>query len=68
MKVVRKSIISGITRTRDLDVTEEQMKSWMNGELAQNAFRNLSPSDREFIMTGITDDEWEETLGDDSES
>jgi hypothetical protein len=58
MLVTRKSIASGKTRTRDLPITELQMFKFNSGELAQDAFPNLSDSDREFIMTGVTDDEW----------
>ena len=28
----------------------------------QNIFPHLTPGQREFIMTGITDDEWDETF------
>lgn len=58
MEVTRKSMMSGITRTRDLPITEAQLEAWKNGALVQNAFPNLSPSDREFLMTGTTDEEW----------
>lgn len=61
MLITRTSIFSNITRTRDLPVTEEQMKKFLNKEdLVQNIFPHLSPSDREFIMTGITSEEWDE--------
>ena len=43
----------------DLDITEEQIQKWQQGELIQNAFPNLSASEREFIKTGITDEEWD---------
>jgi len=59
MKIQRTSLLSGITRTLDLDVTIEQIDAWHNGAVAQEAFPNLSPADREFIMTGITASEWE---------
>lgn len=58
MKITRTSMYSGITRTRDLDVTIEQIDAWHNGALIQNVFPDLSDSDREFIITGITADEW----------
>lgn len=58
MKVTRKSLISGVERTREIDVTDEQLRRWQAGEVAQNAMPHLSDSDREFVMTGITDDEW----------
>ncbi len=60
MNITRKSQISGITRTLDLPVTEEQLANYHAGELLQNAFPNLSPADREFIKSGITDEEWQE--------
>lgn len=66
MTITRKSMISGITRSLDLAVTEEQLQSYLNGELLQNAFPNLSASDREFIKSGITDEEWKALFGDDT--
>jgi hypothetical protein len=65
MLIKRKSILTGEERTRDLPITLEQLCNWENGTVAQQAFPNLSPSDREFIMTGIADDEWETLKGED---
>ena len=59
MKITRTSMATGITRTRDLPATPEQMADWENGALIQDAMPNLSAGDREFVMTGITDDEWD---------
>lgn len=58
MKITKVSTLSGLTHTRDLNVTEEQIKRWENGELAQRAFPDLSPDDREFLITGSTPEEW----------
>jgi hypothetical protein len=33
---------------------------WMNGEMIQVAFPFLMAGEREFLMTGITPDEWDE--------
>lgn len=60
MIIERKSVISGIVRQRDLDVTPEQLARWKGGELIQNVMPHLSVSDREFIVTGTTDEEWEQ--------
>lgn len=62
MKITRTSMISGIERTKDIPVTYEQLIRWKEGELIQDVMSNISPSDREFIMSGITDDEWDELL------
>lgn len=59
MKITRKSPFSGKTNTMDIPVTQEQLDAWNNGALIQNAMPNISPDHREFIMTGITPEEWE---------
>jgi len=58
MKITRKSILSGVESTLDLDVTNEQLETHRNGAFAQDVFPHLSRSDREFIISGITPDEW----------
>lgn len=63
MLITRKSILSGVERTRDLPVSKGQYEAYMEGMLVQNAFPQLSADDREFIISGITAEEWNETLG-----
>lgn len=65
MKVTRTSSFSGITRTLDLDVTPEGMDEFESGSgrHVQDIFPFLSADDREFLMTGITAEEWEKTFG-----
>ena len=60
MELTRTSILTGITRTRDLPVTKEQMYEWSHGICIQDAMRNLTPGQREWIKTGISENEWEE--------
>ena len=59
MKITRTSPFTGKVNTMDIAVTEDQLARWEGGELIQRAMPNLSPSEREFIMTGITNDEWD---------
>lgn len=59
MKIKRTSQVTGITRTRDIDVTKEQLVRWEAGALIQDVMGHLSAADRKFIITGITDDEWQ---------
>jgi len=49
----------------ELNITEKQLKDWKAGVLAQEAFSNLSDNEREFIMTGITPEEWDNVFGGD---
>lgn len=58
MQVVRTSLISGITRSLEIPCTEKQMADYQNGALIQVAFHNLTADEREYILTGITKDEW----------
>lgn len=51
--------MSGITRTLDLPITQDQLDAWQRGTLLQYAFPNLSADEREFIKTGITAEEWD---------
>ncbi len=58
MKITRSSTYSGTVRTLDLDVTEEEIKAWQHGTLIQEAMPRLSDFEREFVQTGITEEEW----------
>ena len=64
MLITRQSLISGNTNTMSLPVTEEQYNAWEQGTLVQDAMPHLSPDEREFIMTGITPEEWADNFGD----
>ena len=59
MQIIRTSPFSGNTNVMEIDVTQEQLSSWESGVLIQNAMPNLSADEREFIMTGITPEEWD---------
>lgn len=63
MKITRTSQFTGITRTLDIGVTQEQIDKWNAGTLIQDAMPNLSAGEREFIKTGVTDEEWDELFG-----
>jgi hypothetical protein len=64
MTITRKSPLTGITRTKEIDVTIEQILAWEEGELIQNAMPHLSADDREFIMTGIDGKEFDSIFSD----
>jgi len=67
MEITRKSLLSGITRTRELPITAEQWARFEAGDHIQKALAHLSESDREFILTGSTDEEWDDEFGEDDE-
>ena len=63
MLIKRKSLATGIVRELDLPITREQLENYYNGMLVQHAFPNLSDDQREFIVSGITKEEWEQIFG-----
>ena len=67
MKIERKSQITGITHEREIPCTPEQLAQFRAGALAQVAFHGLSAEDREFLMTGITPEEWKEFVASDED-
>lgn len=54
----RPSNLTGRISTRFLNITWAQWDAFIAGEFVQNAFPHLTPEDREFILTGITEQEW----------
>ena len=64
MKVQRKSSISGKINEMEIPVTEEQLKNYYDsGRNIQDCFPWLDDDEREFIMTGITPEEWKAIFG-----
>lgn len=59
MLIIRTSPFSGKTNSMEIEVTQEQLSSWENGTLIQDAMPHLTPDEREFIKTGITREEWD---------
>jgi len=58
MRVTRKSMLSGNSTTRDILCTQLQMDNFLKGMHVQTAFPQLSADEREFILSGITPEEW----------
>jgi len=44
------------------------MQNYKSGSLIQDAFDFLNPDQREFLMTGMTPEEWEEMFGEETGS
>jgi len=63
MKITRTSPLTGEIATKDINVTPSQISAWEGGELAQSAFPNADSDEREFIMTGSTDYDWNSLFG-----
>ena len=64
LQIIRKSPRTGHLNAMDLDITLEQMEQYEAGKgYIQDIFCNLSASQREFIKTGYTEEDWKEIFG-----
>ena len=66
---VRKSPFSGKVNERFIMARPEDVATFqgVNRPTIQKCFPYMSAEDREFVMTGITPEEWEETFGGEEE-
>lgn len=62
-QVTRISPYDNQTNRIVLPINEEQYTKWCNGMLIQNAFPHLTVEEREFILTGLVDEQFEKFLG-----
>lgn len=58
MLIKMKSLLSGVEHSREINATQDQIDRWKAGALIQDAMPDLSKEDREFLITGITPEEW----------
>lgn len=65
MWIRNKSVISGIERTKNIPVNPDDYHAWKNGAGSiQDLMPYLNDNDREFILSGITPEEWDEVFSD----
>lgn len=68
MKITRYSLLSGKLHSMEIDVTNEQIRNYLDGMLIQRAMPNISNEEREFILSGITPEEWNRTFAEETEN
>ena len=67
IEVTRTSILTGKTNTLSLPVTQKQLDLYeQTKELIQDVMPNLDNKQREFVKTGITEQEWDKLIYDSS--
>ena len=71
IKLTKKNIF-GNTVSKELPCNAMALVEWLlmprsTRPVVQNAFPNLNASEREFLLTGMTDEEWDATFPEDEE-
>jgi len=62
MLITRISLLTGAEHTREVPITNQQADDLTQG-LVQEICPELPAKDREFLITGITRQEWEDAFG-----
>lgn len=63
MNITRTSPLSGVINTIFINgLTQKMLDKWDRGELIQDALASIPQELREFVMTGITPQEWSRLL------
>jgi hypothetical protein len=63
MQITRHNPLTGKTHTLEVPCTEAQLAAWQSGQLIQHAMPNVPAELREFLISGITPEEWKEMFG-----
>jgi len=64
INITRTSPITNETICMEIEITQDQYDAWKSGVLIQDAMPDLSADDREYIMTGMTPEDWDKLNSD----
>lgn len=67
MLVTKTSLLTGKTHSLDLNVTPEQLAAHAAGACIQDVCPQLNAADREFLISGSTQQEWDDTFKEDED-
>ena len=62
MQIERTSELTGVTRTKELNVTLNQLQQWHEGKSIELVMSNLTKEERVFIERGIVPEESDEAF------
>jgi len=69
MLVRKQSLLTKRWNTMEIPATVEEIDAWRNGgKLIQDAFPHFTPDQREFLLSGATNEEWEAAFMPDREN
>ena len=66
--VHKKSMLSGKVNSMVLPTTQGKIEYWVeSGKLIQDVMPDLDDDQREFLMSGITPEEWDDMFGEEDD-
>jgi hypothetical protein len=57
--IVKRSPRTGRINQMDMQIDPADYEKWMAGAMIQNAMPYLTPTEREFLKTGYTQEDWD---------
>ena len=64
ISITKLSPLTGLPNTMDLDITPWEYSAWKDyGYLIQDVMPQLSCEEREFLISGSTQDDWDQLYG-----
>lgn len=66
MLITKTNLLTGKTHTLEVPCTQEQLDAWKGGMLIQRAMPQVPGELREFLISGITPDEWKQMFGEEA--
>ncbi len=63
MLIRKRSALTGKVHELEIDISPEQVMRWQAGEMIQDVCPHLSVADREFLISGSTQEEWDKFFG-----
>lgn len=60
MLITKVNPMTGNENTLNINITNDQINDWQTGTLIQDAMPNITANEREFLISGMLPDGWDE--------
>ena len=67
MEITRTCPFTGVEKTLEIPVSVGQILAWNNGAMIQDVAPELTAGQREFLISGVTEEVWAEWMGSDDD-
>ncbi len=67
IRVVKTSPLTGLENSMTLDITQDMIDDWKGGMIIQDAMPHIQPHEREFLISGLTQEDWDDMMSESDE-